>query len=177
MSDALEPRSGSPGALVEALAEGGGFVFADPLPGPRPSFAFVTLVQLDGDVCLSINARALTLPDLDARLANHLARVHATLHARLARTRALIRHGGLALGMTLGLGLALYETLAEPDALSPWTQWFIEILGEQAAMQLSVAVAGALALLMSSLTRVAIRWALRRAHKLPRAMTAMSDLG
>lgn len=99
-------------ALLRELATGGilvvdGFDDASAEQGASEQVAFRTLVQLDGDVCLSIHARALAGADFIAAFARHSAHVQAVMLAKHTRLRAftdrLIRRGR-AFGFVVGLG-------------------------------------------------------------------------
>ncbi len=101
--------------LREFLRElaGGGVLLTEPLTGLRGAesddgdqVAFRTLIQLDGDICLSIHPQALKSPDFAAAYARHNARVHDVLARRKATLRRSIRGASWISGL-LGGGLVL----------------------------------------------------------------------
>ena len=88
-------------------------LLSEPLAGLRGTesddgaqVAFRTLIQLDGDICLSIHAQALQSPDFAAAYARHNARVHDVLARRKAALRRSIRGASWITGL-LGGGLVL----------------------------------------------------------------------
>jgi len=113
MVRARMPRAGDAFELLRELATGGILIvdrFADAgeaADDPNAEVAFRTLVQFDGDVCVSIHARALARSDFAAALASHQDHVRVAMLDRQARLRGvanrLIRRGR-ALGFVVGLG-------------------------------------------------------------------------
>ncbi len=154
-SSPVEPR------LRDFLRElaNGGVVLTYPLaalPGidheDDAQVAFRTLVQLDGDICLSVHARALASPGFEAAYTLHRSRVHKALQRRAIKVRRSVRGIGWAAGL-LGGGLTLTSgTGAElVDRIAPVA--YAELL------ELAVAIAVGFAL--SGLGRLLVRRLLR----------------
>jgi len=132
-------------------------VLSDPLVGLRgvdsddaTQVAFRTLIQLDGDICLSIHAQALKSPDFAVAYARHIARVDKVLGRRMTTLRRSLKGVGWATGL-LGGGLVLASGGELAEALLPTAYADITVAG----------VAAALALLMSRLGRFFARQLLR----------------
>jgi hypothetical protein len=101
---------------VSVLGElaSGGMVVVDRFEDDQPDdhsgeeqIAFRTLVQLDGDMCLSIHAEALARPDFGEALARHTEHVRAVLGDELDRLRSFAATAiwrGRVLGIVVGAG-------------------------------------------------------------------------
>jgi len=139
----------------ELLADlaGGGVLVTDPLPpsarqaGSCAQIGYRTFVQLDGDICTSIHAKALGAPEFEATYNAHLARVQARIGNRISWLLRSIRQIRWLIAGA-GLGITLYAP----------TSW-IEITDRNARIAWILACAPLVAWLLSQLTRwLAHRW-------------------
>ena len=140
---------------------GGGVVLSEPLVGLRgvesddpTQVAFRTLIQLDGDICLSIHALALKSPDFAAAHARHLARVDDLLGRRTTKLHRSLKGISWATGL-LGGGLVLASGSGAGGELA------VALLPAAYADVGITFVAAAVALLMSRLGRSFARQLLR----------------
>lgn len=105
----------------------GGVVIVDRFPDrDDEQVAFRTLLQLDGDVLLTIHADALARPDFADLLAQHQAHVCKVLDAKGLRLRRLSTGFGVAvgvLGLGLGAGASVGGLAADLQSLS--VEWAI----------------------------------------------------
>ncbi len=137
--------------LAELLA--GGALITDPLPasacprGPSSEIGYRTFVQLDGDICTSIHARALACPEFAATYNAHLQHVQTLLGERISWLLRQVRKLRWCVAFA-GLGLTLY-------APSSW----IELADVSTRIAWTLAVAPLVAWLLSILTRWLVhRW-------------------
>lgn len=151
---AREQLSGACELLADLVS--GGILITDPLPpsarqpGLCTQIGYRTFVQLDGDICTSIHAKALACPEFTSTYNAHLARVQALIGGRISwLLRSLRQLRWLIAGA--GLGITLYAP----------TSW-IEITDRNARIAWTLAIAPLVAWLLSKITRwLAHRW-LRR---------------
>jgi hypothetical protein len=130
----------------------GGVVVVDRLPGSE-EIGFRTLVQPDGDVCLSINrlAFALAPEEFHAQLADHQRHVTAVLTGLRARLRRLMSGFGVGFGIVggaSGMGMSVQLDLASLAQITP---------------EVMVGATGLVgAVLFAAMRAWVLRWALRR---------------
>ncbi|PRQ05297.1 hypothetical protein ENSA5_04160 [Enhygromyxa salina] len=106
------PRLAELRELLVDLIEGGVVITEPPSPVEGEQVAFRTLIQLDGDICMSIHAEALADPDFAATCARHIAHVREELARHTRALRRWVRApawicGALGFSLVYGLGLAL----------------------------------------------------------------------
>lgn len=117
----------------QLLAElsAGGLLIVDRFPDRADEqVAFRTLLQLDGDVVLSIHADALNRPDFAELLAEHQRHVAAVLDSKRKRLRTLASSFGIGAGLfscVLGTGLGYGGFVIELQSLS--LEWAIAAVG------------------------------------------------
>ena len=107
----------------------GGVVIVDRFPDrDDEQVAFRTLLQLDGDVILSIHAEALARPDFRALLDGHQQHVCRVLDAKGQRLRTLANGFGVAVGVVgLGAGVSFGGLATELQSIS--VEWAIAAAG------------------------------------------------
>ncbi len=159
-SSQAEPR------LRDFLRElaNGGVVLTSPLAalpgidadGDGAQVAFRTLVQLDGDICLSVHAKALASPGFEAAYARHRARVHGVLRRRALTVRRSVRGVGWAAGL-LGGGLTLGSLLASERGAQLGHRFAAAAYADLIALTLATGVG----LMMSWIGRAVVRRLLR----------------
>ncbi|HGG57817.1 MAG TPA: hypothetical protein ENK31_08490 [Nannocystis exedens] len=140
--------------LTELMVEG--VLITDPLPasacpaGSGNEIGYRTFVQLDGDICTSIHAKALACPEFAATYSSHLQHVQTLLGKRISwLLRSIRKIRWFVAGA--GLGITLY-------APSSW----IELTDVSSHIAWSLAVAPLVAWFLSKLTRWFVHRWLRR---------------
>ncbi|MFO7566789.1 MAG: hypothetical protein R6X02_29370 [Enhygromyxa sp.] len=131
----------------------GGIVVVDRLPD-REEIGFRTLIQPDGDVCLSINRLALALPPAEFReqLSRHHRHVQEALVAIEARIRRLSQAAGVVFGLVGGAG-----------GLGAGLQFDLVSLAHSVPPELMLSAAWLVgAVLLGALRGSVLRWGVRR---------------
>jgi hypothetical protein len=107
----------------------GGVVIFDRFPDrDDDQVAFRTLLQLDGDVLLSIHAEALARADFAELLDNHQKHVCKVLDAKAQRLRRLANNFGIAFGLVgLGAGVSFGGVASYLQSIS--LEWVIAASG------------------------------------------------
>lgn len=150
-------RNGPIGGLRDLLREfvEGGVMITDPLAplgqADQDQIGFRTLVQADGDFCVSIHAQALASPDFLAAHARHLAHVRSVLTTHTNTLRRWVRVATVASGV---IGFAvIYAASADLATM------LIEGVYAQVVSVATATIGGAL---FSLLARSLVRWLIRK---------------
>jgi hypothetical protein len=112
----------------------GGVVIVDYFPAPDDAvISFRTLIQPDGDVCLSIHPKALEREDFEQLLGGHQQHLREVLESKRKRLRRLANVAGIAFGTiggVSGLGATLqFDLMTAVQGIPPevmlWAAWFV----------------------------------------------------
>lgn len=140
----------------------GALSFSEPMPN-ADHLAFVTLVQLDGDICLSIDSRALALEPnaLQELLDGHIERVRAELTERLAAVRSRIRWGSAGFGALPTIVSATYVNWRD-DSVARWIELIPDLTSGLVATALDYGLVVGLGLATSFVARLVLRRQFRK---------------